>query len=262
MRATLRPTNTIRILAQALGEIFTVSEVAAVLELTPSEASRALSRWTDQGLVIRLRQGLYSIFSLDAINPDQPLENMWILAPKIFDPCYIGGWSAAEYWDFTEQIFRDICVFTEKNNPPKKQEILGISFIATHTSPKLNFGTEVVWIKNKQVHVSDPHKTIVDMLNNPLAGGGLQHTVDCVKEYIKSKHFNPLRMIMYAQKMGNGVIFKRLGYLSEHFLGKDHELTLIGREEITKGPSYMDPSFKKGKFVRRWNLYVPDHLQI
>lgn len=258
----MRPTENIRVIAQALGEIFTVSEVATVLEITPLEASRSLCRWEDQGLVIRLRQGLYSIFSLDTINPNQPLENMWALVSKIFDPGYIGGWSAAEYWDFTEQIFRDICIFTEKNNFPKKQEILGISFIASHIPHRMNFGTEVVWIKNKQVNVSDPHKTIIDMLNNPITGGGIQHTVDCVKEYIKSKHFNPLRMIMYAQQMRNGAIFKRLGYLSEHILGKDHELTLIGREEITKGPSYMDPAIKKGKFVRRWNLYVPDHLQI
>ncbi len=258
----MRPTETLRLIAQASGDIFTVSEVAIVLGISQEDASKSLSRWAHQGLVIRLRQGLYSLFSLDSMNPEQPLENMWILVPKIFDPGYVGGWSAAEYWDFTEQIFRDICVFTEKENPPKKQEVLGIRYSVSHVSHKANFGTEIVWIKSKQVHVSDPHKTIIDMLNNPIHGGGIQHTIDCVKEYIKSKHFNPLRLIMYAKKMGNGAIFKRMGYLSEHILGKEHELTLIGREEITKGASYMDPANKEGKFVRRWNLYVPDHLQI
>lgn len=45
---------------------------------------------------------------------DISLEGPRIISEKIYHPCYIGGWSAAEYWCLTEQIFRTIVVLTTK----------------------------------------------------------------------------------------------------------------------------------------------------
>lgn len=248
-------------LSRELGDVFKVSEAASLLGIPPHEASKSLSRWAKQGWITRIRYGLYAVVSIDALSKDQPLENMWILIPEIFSPGYIGGWSAAEYWDFTEQIFTDICAFTEKKLAHKKHEILGMNYVLTHIPSKLNFGTEVVWVKNKKTYVSDPHKTIVDMLHIPSIGGGIQHTIDCFKEYIKSQHYDPVQLINYVRRMNNGAVFKRLGYLSEKILGDKDNMVTICLAQITKGPSYIDPSLKKGKFTKRWNLYVPPYLQ-
>lgn len=249
-------------LSRELGEVFKVSEAAAILNVSPQEASKSLSRWAKQGWITRIRYGLYAVVGIDAASKDQPLDNMWVLIPEVFSPGYVGGWSAAEYWDFTEQIFTDICAFTEKRLMHKKHEILGITYSLTHIPHSLNFGTEVVWIKNKKAYVSDPHKTIVDMLYTPAVGGGIQHTIDCFKEYIKSKHYNPVQLVDYAKRMNNGAVFKRLGYLSEKILGDRDNLASICLAKLTKGPSYIDPSLKKGKFITRWSLYVPLTLQI
>ena len=40
------------------------------------------------------------------------VDESWVLARAVFEPCYIGGWSAAEHWGFTEQIFNSTMVFT------------------------------------------------------------------------------------------------------------------------------------------------------
>jgi|GEM_PF-6032200 len=45
-----------------------------------------------------------------ASESDEP----WAVAQKLFVPCYVGGWSAAEYWDFTEQIFNSTLVVLAK----------------------------------------------------------------------------------------------------------------------------------------------------
>ncbi len=249
-------------LARELGEIFKVSDVATCLAISSAAASKSLSRWTQQGLLKRVRYGLYAVVPLDALSTDQPLDNMWVVLPEVFSPGYIGGWSAAEYWDFTEQLFSDICVITEKRVTHKKQEILGVTYILTHRARSLIFGTEVVWIKNKKAFVSDPHKTIVDMVYAPVLGGGLEHTIDCFKEYLKSSYYNSDQLIDYAKRMHNGALFKRLGYLSEKILGEQDELTSRCLAEITKGPSYIDPSLKKGTYSKRWRLYVPSYLQL
>ena len=120
-------------LARELGEVFKVSDAASLLKMSPIETSKMLSRWTKQGWIMRIRYGLYAVVSIEAISKDQPLENMWILISELFSPGYIGGWSAAEYWDFTEQVFTDICALTEKKLTHKKHEILGIGYVPKQT---------------------------------------------------------------------------------------------------------------------------------
>jgi len=39
---------------------------------------------------------------LESRTADVPLEDPWLIAERLFAPCYIGGWSAAEYLDLTE----------------------------------------------------------------------------------------------------------------------------------------------------------------
>lgn len=247
-------------LSSKLGETFHLSDAAAALNSSNNETSKVLSRWEKQGWVKRIKSGFFAFIPLDT-TPDQPLENIWSIIPDLFSPGYIGGWSAAEHWDFTEQLFIDICVLTEKRVDKNSQEILGISFCPFHIKSNLNFGTEVLWIKNKKCSISDPNKTIIDMLYKPKVGGGIQHTIDCFKAYIKSNNFDPLKLVLYAKQMNNGVIFKRLGYLCDILLGKDHDLTKMCLQEMTKGPSYMDPSSRTGKFLNKWALYIPETLQ-
>lgn len=38
------------------------------------------------------------------------------MAAKVFEPCYIGDWSAAECWDLTEQVFREVVVVTSRQS--------------------------------------------------------------------------------------------------------------------------------------------------
>lgn len=251
----------IKILATNLGNIFSVAEAASYLGRSTYEVSTKLSSLERSGLVKRITRGLYTVVPLDAISKDQPLENMWIIVPEMFSPAYIGGWTATEYWDLTEQVFNDICVMTHKNYQDPKHEVLGVQFYTFHIPEKLNFGHDVAWIQNKKVLISDIHKTILDMLYKPRFGAGIQHVIDCFKSYVQGKTFDPLKLVSYAKKMDNGVMFKRLGFLSETYLGREHDLTQICLGEITKGPSYMDSSDKNGKFVSRWRLYLPTTIQ-
>jgi predicted transcriptional regulator of viral defense system len=65
----------------------------------------------------RVGHGLYAAIPLDARATEQVLEDPWVLVPSLFGEAYIGGWTAAEHWDLTEQLFRDTLVFTTKKNP-------------------------------------------------------------------------------------------------------------------------------------------------
>lgn len=75
---------------------------------------RAPRRSAFHGWPRRVRRGLYLVLPLEA-QSDRAItvEDPWILADELFSPCYIGGWSAAQHWGLTEQIFRSVFVVTE-----------------------------------------------------------------------------------------------------------------------------------------------------
>lgn len=255
-----RPKEQIGTIIRQTGEIFKVSDVALVLGISNNEASKRLARWKKQGWLTRIQRGVYATVPIDATTTDRVLEDAWILVPELFSPGYVGGWSAAEYWDFTEQLFRDICVITERQVPRKIRQIHNTSFVLTHIKNATAFGTKTVWQQEKKILISDPHKTIIDILYDPQLGGGMQHVMDCFTEYIKSSHFNSELLGGYAEKLKNGAVFKRLGFLCERELGKDHLLTRLCKSHITKGNINFTPNLKGRNLITRWRLFVPQDI--
>lgn len=244
------------------GEVLTVDNAARILGLDNDEAAKTLARWRNQGWLARIKRGVYVAVPLEARDTGQALEDAWILVPELFGPAYVGGWSAAEYWDLTEQIFRDICVFTRRPVAKRDQIIHNIPFAVTHSPPALHFGTRPVWKKEQKILVSDPAKTIVDMLSNPWTGGGIQHVVDCLQEYLKSEHFKERQLIDYAIKLGNGAVFKRLGFLTSRLLGDVHPLAVACEPHLSQGKAQLDPALKGDRLITRWRLFIPSLLQI
>ena len=41
----------------------------------------------------RVRRGLYVSVPLESRTADVPLEDPWLIAERLFAPCYIGGWA-------------------------------------------------------------------------------------------------------------------------------------------------------------------------
>ena len=239
------------------GEVLTVGDAARILGGDNDEIAKTLARWCSQGWLSRIKRGVYVPVPVEATSTDRAIEDAWVLVPELFGPAYIGGWSAAEHWDLTEQIFRDICVFSTRPVPKRHTVIHNVPFVVTHASPELHFGTKTIWKKETKILVSDPTKTIVDMLANPWTGGGIQHVTDCLNEFFKSTHFNPDRLVEYAEKLGNGAVFKRLGFLADQTLGVTHPLIAACKSRLTQGKAQLDPSLKGDRLVTRWRLFVP-----
>ena len=156
------------------GEVFTVADAAICLDLSSDDTAKTLARWAKQGWLMRLKRGLYAVVAIDASSTERVLAEPWVLIPQLFKSCYVGGWSAAEHWGLTEQIFYDICVVSDSARVKKTHRVQNINFVATKVSSERLFGSKVIWKNNTKVMVSDPHKTIVDMLYDPLLGGGIQ----------------------------------------------------------------------------------------
>jgi predicted transcriptional regulator of viral defense system len=194
---------------------------------------------------------------LGAIVPSDWREDPWIVAVTTFSPCYIGGWTAAEHWDLTEQVFRDIVVMTAAPIRKRTVVIQDTVFRLKFLDPAKHFGTRVVWRARTKVHVSDPSRTLIDILDAPQIGGGIRHVAEIVSAYFDSEHRDDRYLVDYATKLGNRAVFKRLGYLIEVL--KIHAPDLISRcrSMQSSGLSALDPGVQQsGLIVKRWNLRV------
>ena len=86
---------------------FSVEEAAASLPFSLLRTHRFLAYLAERGWLVRIRQGLYAPIPLDTFEPGEWREDPWTIATKIYGPSYyIGGWTACEHWNLTEQIFR------------------------------------------------------------------------------------------------------------------------------------------------------------
>jgi predicted transcriptional regulator of viral defense system len=238
---------------------FTVEEASGILRLPAKETAKALARWVNQGWLVRLRRGLYAPVTLDSTTPMAAIDDPWIIAQRIFSPCYIGGWSAAEHWGLTEQIFRTVVVFTSRPIRNRREEVQGIQFWVKKVTDDKLYGARTVWRGQNKILVSDPGKTVVDMLDDPVIGGGIRIVEDILKEYLRSATpSNLAELLAYAERTGNGAIFKRLGFLFERIQPDNQKFLRACRKQLTRGNAKLDPSLPAEKLVTRWHLWIPE----
>ncbi len=237
---------------------FMVREAAGALDFSIPQARRFLAYLTERGWLVRVHSGLYATVSLEAEYPAEWREDPWVVATKIFGPdCYLGGWTACEHWELTDQLFHDTVVFTTRRVRSAETNVQGLPLRVRHVSPERIFGTRPVWRDRTRVQVSDPTHTVVDVLDKPSLGGGIRHVAEVVGEYFRGEHRDDELLGDYMMKVGNGAAYKRLGYLLEELDIAAPELLRESREGISAGISMLDPDLpRSGPAMRRWNLRV------
>jgi predicted transcriptional regulator of viral defense system len=245
----------VRLINEA-GDVIHIADAAKSLDLSRTDAAKRLSRWTEQGWLHRVGSGAYVPVPLESLGATRVLDDPWILVPAIYAPCYIGGRTAAEHWNLTEQIFKDVVVITAQPLRRRKQERHGAGFTLKHIGAEKLFGTKSVWRHSSKVPVSDVHRTIVDILDDPALGGGIQHVSECLAAYLRRPDRDDRQLIQYADRLGNGAVFKRLGFLAErHPTGE--ELAAACHAKLSGGYAKLDPALQCPHTIAKWRLRIP-----
>ena len=243
--------------ARHADDLVRIDDAVSALGVTRPAATKLLWRWARQGWLRRVGPGTYAVVQLDSIDSDQVLDDPWVLVPALYAPAYVGGWTAAEHWDLTEQLFRPVVVMTTRPVHAKHRTHHWMPFVLRHIHPRKLFGTQPVWRSRTRVPVSDVHRTVVDLLDDPAVGGGSQHVADCLAAYLARDNRNDVLLIRYAATLGNGAVFKRLGFLAEQ-----QGETLLPhqcRARLTNGYAKLDPTLPCSIPLHRWRLRIPSH---
>ena len=237
--------------------MITNARASSIMRLAQADASKLLARWCKKGWLSRVARGLYVPVPLEAERADLPLEDPWLVADSLYAPCYIGGWSAAEHWDLTEQIFRTTVVISTTRPRNRKPTLKGASFWVSTIAPEKMFGLKPIWRGAVKIQISDPNRTILDLLCDPQLGGGIRSVQDMFKNYLSSEAKNLGQLMEYAQRLGNGAVFKRLGFLLETNMPDEVEAIEHCKRNLTMGNARIDPRLPATALVARWRLWMP-----
>jgi predicted transcriptional regulator of viral defense system len=141
--------NQLEALLNARLAVITPKTAAKALRIHQNQAAQLLALWAKKGWLSRVKHGVYIPVSLQAETVEVMADEPWVLAKALFNPCYIGGWSAAEHWDFTEQIFNSTMVFTTKKSKARELDLTGAKFTIKTIKAERMYGSQTVWRENQ-----------------------------------------------------------------------------------------------------------------
>ena len=238
--------------------LVTIEQAATALGVSRLAAATRLANLHHQGWVKRVRRGLYLILPLES-DTAQPVsvEDSWTLAGELYKPCYIGGWSAAEHWEMTEQIFRSTFVVTAANIRRREQIVLGAEFRLVRAALPRVESVGQIWRGRARVKVSSAERTLVDALVDPAWAGGVRHLAEMLSSYRDLPAGSATAFARELRSNGNGAAHKRAGFLAERIWPEAKELIEIAAEGRSAGVIRLDPAIaRRGRMNRRWGLWI------
>ena len=239
--------------------VISVTKATEIWKMDRSHTAKLLSLYQKKGWLKRIARGMYIEIPLNSPTLDVVPEEPFVIAEKLFSPCYIAGANAANYWDLTEQLFQTVTVMTEKLIPNRKQMIAGTEYAIHTIKPAYFFGLKTVWFGGVKVKVSDPARTIIDMVMYPQFCGGIRFVEDVLKNYFHSDHKNSDLLITYLEKITNGAAIKRLGYLVEKNFPAETRLIDFCLQHLTQGYVKLTTSVECPRIITRWRLRIPEN---
>lgn len=234
-----------------------VQEAVELLDLPRHRVIQILAKLAQKGWLQRISRGVYLPVPLDSLDAEVVPEDPFVIAEKLFSPCYISGWSAVEHWGLTEQIFRSVVVMTSRQQQNYKPNIAGVDYRLHYVKDSAFFGLKNIWREDVKVKIADPSRTVIELMHNPALGGGIRMCVDVLRSYFSSEHKSVDLLTKYMAEISNGAAYKRLGFLLEKFFPTECMLIEACQAGITAGNAKLDVTLDCNSLVSKWRLWVP-----
>lgn len=237
-----------------------IGDAQEILEVSREKASHILWCLAKQGWIRKLKDGLYRVVPLESSDASVTDENPWMIANELFSPCYMGGWTAANFWGLTDQLFLKTWVMTTNPVHKKERSIAQHDYVLRQIKSTYLFGLKSEWVENNKISISDPHKTLLDFLSFP-HDYTAQTMVEIFESYLRSELKNMNILTQYAQKIPNRTTLKRLGFLLELLAPYEKALIEFCHKNMSKGYSSLSTQSSCTQSIPRWNLKIPEHLK-
>ncbi|MBK6902269.1 MAG: transcriptional regulator [Saprospirales bacterium] len=225
------------------------------MQESSGKAVRELVRnMVNRGLLLRIKDGLFHVIPYEA-DSDLYFPNWHQVAQHLAEgrAYYIAYFSALQVHGLTTQPSMREQVVVDQQVKPSNIRVRDVAFQFIYHNERHFFGYQPTWIDDfHKVPVSDPEKTIIDCLYEPVYAGGIQ---EIAKALFKARNDLDIQKLSdYLDRFGAQSVRKRLGFLLDGF---GILPAFAERLQKTLSPSFipLDPSLpREGKYRSKWRV--------
>lgn len=213
-----------------------------------------LNRQLKSGAVKQIKRGLYALVdpSTGAI-----YASKFQIASRLFEDSFFSYHEALEFYGLANQAF------TSHFNYLTHTYVADIEFEnVLYKSRKSECGLEVMdSMKENGVRIVSLERAIVDSIDSPDLGGGLEEIENVLKICPVPDITKVISMLEYY---GKSFLYQKVGYLFERHFGQKisssfYQLCL---ERIGKKYRYFEAKNGHSKRISKWHLMVPKEREI
>lgn len=165
-----------------------------------------LQSWTNKGLLLRLKNGVYKIQFPEG-GPDIP--DLYI-ANKIYEPSYVSLETALSFYSIIPEVAAQVVSVTSRQTKLFRNKIGSFKYVSCKND--VYFGYKIINYENFKVYIAEQEKAVVDFIYFKLKYG---ESIDIAIERFDKKLMEKLswkKIFDYARKYNNKTL-KALRYI-------------------------------------------------
>lgn len=231
--------------------VFDREDVAALCH-NAHTAQSALPRLIRDGLVVRIRNNMYTCISGQTM---QPIASRYQIGCAVSKSAYISHHSAMELYGKADQVFYEVDVSSESRLNDFEFDGWHYRYIRSRCSlgveqPALGGG----------IRVTDRERTVIDCIRDMDKIAGPEEVLSCISAMGR---LSESRLLTYLEQYHNQFLYQKTGLILWHWrehLGLSDSFFAACQLRIGKSKRYFSRDVSSGHFDRRWQIVVPEHL--
>jgi predicted transcriptional regulator of viral defense system len=233
-------------------------------ERSPNTIKALLAHHIQQGHITRIRRRLFAAIPVGADPKAYPI-NPYLIAGYATNDAVIAYHSALSFYNLTYSTSYQF-IYLTKHRPFsfvfRSENYEGVKFQPSLLNEnKQDSFVNIADVQGLSIKVTSLERTIVDVLDKPLLGGGWE---EVWRSLAMIERVNIKNVIEYALLLNKTTTISKVGF----YLSQRQRQLNVAQEELEKltpylplSPYYIDAQAKKnGKFIAQWNIIVSEEL--
>ncbi len=242
--------------------VFNSRELEDACAVSGYHTRNLLAKLERESKIRKIRKGLYStVLNSNDVNFIPP---GLLVAAKLAPDAVLGYQSALMFHGLSRNLHNTHTFITRHRLKPYRHR--GMKFRPSLPPKSLleqhqeNFGVVEASIWDTPVKVANKERTLVDLLDRQELSGGWDELVEA---FAYDDSLDYWLLLEYLKLLQNPATAARVGFFLEkyrHSMNVPDDILTVIEELKPDTPEYFYRSNRHGKYVRRWNLYVPESM--
>ena len=239
--------------------VFNTDEWERYCLLSGHHSRNQLAKLTRNDKIRKIRRCLYSVVP-DGVGSDFTPPAL-LTAAKLTPDAVLGYRSALSFYGMSRNAYSShTFLSSHRIKPCTVNDTLFQPCLPPKSLQDNNVFVEEQQMWNTPVKVVAKERLLVDLLDRMELSGGWEEITNA---FMYETDLDWEKILAYAKMLNHPATNARLGFMLEKFQNSMQvpEETLTALESLTpQTPEFFYRSNRKGKFLKRWNLYVPEEM--